>query len=114
ARPARRARGLPARRRAALVAGRMSAARYPWWMGPASEAAAALLLMLGRSWRIERRRMREQDARLDRGDRCIFAFWHARLLPLVFNHRRRSIAVLISRHRDGELIARIITRLGYL
>jgi hypothetical protein len=58
--------------------------------------------------------MREQDARLDGGERCIFAFWHARLLPLVFTHRRRAIAVLISRHRDGELIARIIERLGYV
>ena len=87
--------------------------RYPWWMGPGASAAAGLLTLLGHTWRIERRRMHERDARLDRGERCIFAFWHARLLPLVFTHRRRSIAVLVSRHRDGELIARIITRLGF-
>jgi lysophospholipid acyltransferase (LPLAT)-like uncharacterized protein len=92
----------------------MSAARYPWWMGPAAGAAAGLLLAFGRTWRIRRIAMDAQDARLAQGERCIFAFWHARLLPLVFTHRRRAIAVLISRHRDGELITRIIERLGFL
>lgn len=91
----------------------MSEARYPWWTSIASEAAAALLLALGATWRIVRVRVHEQETRLDRGGRCIFAHWHARILPLVFTHRRRSIAVLVSRHRDGELIARIILRLGY-
>jgi len=92
----------------------MSVARYPWWIGPAATAAAGLLLALGATWRLVRIRLHERDALLDRGDRCIFAFWHARLLPLVFTHRRRSVAVLISQHRDGELIARVIERLGYL
>ena len=92
----------------------MSGRGYPWWMSIASAAAAGLLLALGATWRIRRLRMDEGDARLARGERCIFAFWHARLLPLVFTHRHRSIAVLISRHRDGELIARIIGRLGFL
>lgn len=92
----------------------MSGRGYPWWMSIASAAAAGLVLTLGATWRIRRLRVAEQDARLDRGERCIFAFWHARLLPLVFTHRHRSIAVLISRHRDGELIARIIGRLGFL
>jgi hypothetical protein len=92
----------------------MTGDRYPWWMAPAAAAAARLVWLLGLTWRVTWVDAREREARLERGDRCIFAFWHARLLPLVFTHRRRSIAVLISRHRDGELIARIITRLGFL
>ena len=36
------------------------------------------------------------------------------MLPLVYTHRRRAIGVLVSRHRDGEWIARIIERLGFL
>ena len=91
----------------------MSARGYPWWMPVAAEVAAALLLALGATWRLVRVRVHEREARLDRGERCIFAFWHARILPLTFTHRRRSIAVLVSRHRDGELIARILARLGY-
>jgi lysophospholipid acyltransferase (LPLAT)-like uncharacterized protein len=76
-------------------------------------AASVLVQALGRSWRIEYRGVREYDRVLEQGGRCIFAFWHARLLPLVFTHRRRRIAVLVSRHRDGEWIARIIERLGF-
>src|SRR5207249_1270807 len=44
---------------------------------------------------------------------CIFAVWHARVLPLAWTHRGRGIVVLVSRHRDGQLIARIIERLGF-
>jgi lysophospholipid acyltransferase (LPLAT)-like uncharacterized protein len=78
------------------------------WLG------VALIQLLARSWRLDRSGLDPDDARLDRGERCIFAFWHARLLPLVFTHRGRGVALLISRHRDGELITRIIERLGYV
>ena len=83
-------------------------------MGLATLAGSALVLALGRTWRITYLGVREHDRRLAAGERCIFAFWHARMLPLVFTHRRRGIAVLVSRHRDGELIAGTIARLGYV
>jgi len=35
------------------------------------------------------------------------------MLPLVYTHRGRGIVVLVSRHRDGEWIARTIERLGF-
>ena len=92
----------------------MTRPRYPWWVPLAAHAAAGMVLLLGATWRLVRVRIHERDARLDRGERCIFAFWHAQLLTLVFTHRRRSIAVLVSQHRDGELIARILGRLGYV
>jgi lysophospholipid acyltransferase (LPLAT)-like uncharacterized protein len=82
-------------------------------MNPAIWAGALLVRVLGATWRIERVGLAEYDRRLDQGERCIFAFWHARLLPLVYTHRRRGIAVLVSQHQDGELIARIIERLGF-
>ena len=43
----------------------------------------------------------------------IYAFWHGRMLILCFSHRWQKIHVLISQHRDGELIARIIALLGF-
>src|SRR5262249_7318869 len=43
--------------------------------------------------------------RAARGDRS--------LLVLAFTHRWRDIQVLVSQHRDGEWIARILSRMGY-
>jgi len=76
-------------------------------------AASLLLRALGATWRIERRGMDAWERELAAGARCIFAFWHARMLPLVYTHRGRGIVVLVSRHHDGEWIARVIERLGF-
>jgi lysophospholipid acyltransferase (LPLAT)-like uncharacterized protein len=43
----------------------------------------------------------------------IFSLWHGHLLPLLWHHRGSNVAVLISEHRDGELIARTAHWLGY-
>lgn len=43
----------------------------------------------------------------------VYTLWHGQMLPLLWYHRRRGIAVLISEHRDGEIIARIATSLGF-
>jgi hypothetical protein len=85
-----------------VVAGGVTRPRYPWWTGAAATATAGALLALGATWRMTWVRVRERDVRLARGERCIFAFWHNRLLPLTFTHRGRGAGVLISQHRDGE------------
>ncbi|GAC1699199.1 MAG: hypothetical protein NVS9B3_16330 [Gemmatimonadaceae bacterium] len=43
----------------------------------------------------------------------VFAFWHAHILPLLWHHRGEGVSVLISEHRDGEIVARMATALGY-
>jgi lysophospholipid acyltransferase (LPLAT)-like uncharacterized protein len=88
-------------------------ARHPWWMAPAAVLGALVVRLLGLTWRIDRRGLASFDARIAAGERCVFAFWHARMFPLVFTHQNRAIVVLISRHHDGELIARIIEQLGF-
>ncbi len=92
----------------------MNAARAPWWMTPAAALGALGIELLARTWRVTFAGVREYDAALDRGERCIFAVWHARLLPLVSSHRGRHIAVLVSRSRDGELITRTIDHFGFV
>jgi lysophospholipid acyltransferase (LPLAT)-like uncharacterized protein len=87
--------------------------RYPWWMTPGSMIAAAALGALAVTWRIRRLRFDEREAGFVNGRACIHAFWHARLLPLVYSHRHRSVAVLTSQHRDGEIIARVLERFGF-
>ena len=43
----------------------------------------------------------------------VFALWHHTLLPLLWWHRDRNVTLLVSAHRDGELVASAATRLGY-
>jgi lysophospholipid acyltransferase (LPLAT)-like uncharacterized protein len=88
-----------------------SAERHPWWLGPAAALGAALLAGWARTWRIERIGMTGRDPVA--GPATLFVFWHARMLPLVWTHRGGGGGVLISRHRDGELIARVVERLGF-
>ncbi|MFI5370555.1 MAG: lysophospholipid acyltransferase family protein [Candidatus Eisenbacteria bacterium] len=86
----------------------------PWWLAPAAALGAGVLSALARTWRIERIGTAEADARAAAGERFIYAFWHARMLPLVVTHRDMDAAVLISRHRDGEIIARVLDRFGFV
>lgn len=49
----------------------------------------------------------------DRGEPFILGFWHGRLLmPCFAWDKRRPMHVLISRHRDGELITRTLLHFG--
>ena len=43
----------------------------------------------------------------------IYVLWHGELLPLLWTHRNRDVAVIISEHRDGEIIARVARALGF-
>lgn len=92
----------------------LGAAGMPWWHPAAAWLATQVLLLLGRSWRVTWIGAAEQDSRPGRSGPCIFALWHSRLLPLVFTHRGRGVGVLISRHRDGEWIASIVHRMGFV
>jgi len=87
----------------------------PWWMPAATVLGAAFVRLLGSTWRIEPASLAAYERALaDTGGRCIFAFWHSRLLALAYLHRARGAAVLVSRSRDGEIIAGIVERLGFV
>lgn len=47
------------------------------------------------------------------GRAVIFVLWHGRLLPLSFRHRGEGLVTLISRSRDGEIIAQVVEQWGY-
>ena len=71
-----------------------------------------LAALLARSWRIRVRNAGGwQRLRAD-GKPWVFALWHSTLLPSAFQHRGEGIAVLVSQHRDGELIARVLAAWG--
>lgn len=46
-------------------------------------------------------------------DPAVYVTWHEHLLPLALLCRRQGVVALVSRHRDGEILARILRRLGY-
>ncbi len=48
----------------------------------------------------------------EEGEKLIYAFWHGRMFLPTYHLRNQSIYALVSRHRDGEYLARILHRLG--
>lgn len=47
------------------------------------------------------------------GRKFLYAFWHENILVPAYQFRDLGIAVLISKHADGQLIARAVERLGF-
>jgi lysophospholipid acyltransferase (LPLAT)-like uncharacterized protein len=96
--------------RAALRAER----RREWQMRWIVRLGVPLVRLLGWTWRI---RVINGEASVERMRRerrpIVFALWHGDMLPLLYQHRGEGAAVLISEHRDGELIARVAKALGF-
>lgn len=76
------------------------------WLG------ANLLKVLARTWRMKTVHASIlHDARAQRTP-LLFTLWHGQMLPILWQHRDQKIAILISEHRDGEIIAQIAQRFG--
>lgn len=74
---------------------------------------AGLIRLIRRTMRIETVSPPPwEELNRERGG-VIFAFWHSRLLLMPYIYRGRDAAVLISRHRDGEIISRTMSRFGF-
>src|SRR5881394_1421252 len=86
---------------------------FTWRSKAALYAGGGLLRLLGRTWRF---RLVNggviQDLRAAKTP-FIFSLWHGHLLPLLWFHRDQGVLVLISEHRDGELVARAAASLGF-
>jgi lysophospholipid acyltransferase (LPLAT)-like uncharacterized protein len=72
-----------------------------------------LVRMLARTWRV-------REVGRDAWNRCraqhqpvVVCLWHGQMLALLAHHRDQGVSVLISEHRDGEIIARILTAFGF-
>ena len=78
-----------------------------------SRFGAAFIQAIARTWRF--RSVNEDAYRAERsaGRPVVLALWHGEMLPLLFYHRNREIAVLVSEHGDGEIIARILAAFGF-
>ena len=80
----------------------------------ASYLGPILIYFLGMTLKIEWAGEENLDRIRKEKKSVIYAFWHGRMLIFTYSHRKRKIHVLISQHRDGEYIARIIHKLGFV
>lgn len=81
--------------------------RWTVWLG------AAFIRVLASTWRMETVHGEPLAEARRNGQRVIFALWHGELLPLLWHQRGENVAIVISEHRDGEIVARIAESLGY-
>ena len=77
-------------------------------------AASLFIALVGRTLRIEFSWEEGSIGSMDNVYPGIYPFWHRCVLGATWVFRRRNFAVLTSQSRDGEYIARVIRRFGYV
>jgi lysophospholipid acyltransferase (LPLAT)-like uncharacterized protein len=87
----------------------MSEDRLRWTV----RLGAAVIRVLASTWRFRVTNGAVLGEVHARGQRVLYTLWHGELLPLLWLHRNEGVAVVISEHRDGEIVARIAQTLGY-
>jgi lysophospholipid acyltransferase (LPLAT)-like uncharacterized protein len=87
----------------------MSEGRLRWTV----RLGAAVIRLLATTWRFRVTNGAVVGAAHAQDKRLLYTPWHGELLPLLWLHRSQGIALVISEHRDGEIIARIAETLGY-
>ena len=75
--------------------------------------AAWAIRLLGKTMRLFTIGGEAVDALVQEGKPIIIAFWHGRQLMMPLAYRGQSASILISQHRDGETIARIMKYFGF-
>lgn len=71
------------------------------------------VLMLGLTWRVTVRGRENTEQVTARKKPLVMITWHGKLLVPTWNFRKRNVVAMISRHRDGEMVARLVQRMGF-
>lgn len=69
--------------------------------------------LIGPTLRIEAENEEKYRQVIESGHQPIIALWHDRIFAGVWYLRHRGLAVLTSKSKDGEYIARFLTRFGF-
>lgn len=91
----------------------MTESKRDWKLSLIVLAGTAVLRALAATWRFRITNGDVVTSCRSKGQPFIFAFWHGQLLPLLWLHRAEGVRIVISAHRDGEIVARIAERLGH-
>jgi len=49
----------------------------------------------------------------EEGRPWVWCIWHGTMLPPIWRHRDEAVIALVSEHRDGEYITRVLEKLGF-
>ncbi len=79
----------------------------------AARAGYWAVRLLARTWRLELRGEPNWPSVGGVRRPVVVAVWHGLMLAPIWTQRNRGIMALASEHGDGEIIARILERLGY-
>lgn len=80
----------------------------------ATKFAWLLILFLGKFGRITVRNRRYWKQLVNSGEGFIAVPWHGKMMAPIYLHRHLDVVAMISEHRDGEMIAQTLHRLGYM
>lgn len=78
-----------------------------------SRLGSGFIRMIARTWRFRVVNAEGYASEQAAGRAVVLVFWHGEMLPLLYFHRDRNLVALVSEHGDGEIIARILSGLGY-
>ena len=71
-----------------------------------------VLYALGATWRVTVHGREGLLQRSPEASRVVLTLWHGQMLPILWAHRQPT-GVMISEHKDGEIIARIVGTFGF-
>ncbi len=72
-----------------------------------------IILLFGKTGRIQITNRKFWNELVAHPHGFIIVVWHGKMLLPIYVHRNLGIVAMVSEHRDGEMIARTIQRLGY-
>jgi len=74
---------------------------------------SGLFRLWGSTLRFTRVNYEAMTSRTQQGQSMIFALWHDELFPLTYLHKNEGVVAVVSSSKDGEILARVMERLGY-
>ncbi|WP_462324990.1 lysophospholipid acyltransferase family protein [Desulfoplanes sp.] len=74
---------------------------------------SGLFRLWGSTLRFSRVNYQAMTSMEEQGQSMIFALWHDELFPLTYLHRNEGVVAVVSSSKDGEILAKVMERLGY-
>jgi hypothetical protein len=88
------------------------ARKMDWRLRLGATIGLWVVSIVARTWRFHSRNDEGWRQLRAAGKPYVFVLWHGSLLPIAYHHRDQGVMVLVSEHRDGEIIARILHAWG--